>query len=133
MLTPTRAVIKLADAAGEFFGLDRLVDLLTRQEAAGQPPPPPLRQPHHTPSWTISTWAAGRRHPAATRMGRRLDRHHRRVRAVASPARGSWWLQVQERLMGEGCRTGDVTSQTAAPGVAAYDEGMPPCTCTSSV
>jgi len=45
--SPT-ASSKPAPQTGSFFGLDRLVDLLTRQEAAGQPPPETLRRLIHT-------------------------------------------------------------------------------------
>jgi len=44
----TDGVIEARSADGEFFGLARLVDLLTRQEAAGQPPPETLRRLIHT-------------------------------------------------------------------------------------
>ncbi len=37
-------VVEARSADGEFFGLDRLLDLLTRQESAGQPPPETLRR-----------------------------------------------------------------------------------------
>jgi len=48
LLLFTDGVIEARSADGEFFGLDRLVDLLTRQEAAGQPPPETLRRLIHT-------------------------------------------------------------------------------------
>jgi len=54
LLLFTDGVIEARSADGEFFGLDRLVDLLTRQEDAGQPPAQTLRA-SSTPSWTIST------------------------------------------------------------------------------
>jgi len=37
-------VIEARASDGEFFGLERLLDLLTREEAAGQPPPETLRR-----------------------------------------------------------------------------------------
>ena len=37
-------VVEARSAAGEFFGLDRLVDLVTRQESGRQPPPETLRR-----------------------------------------------------------------------------------------
>jgi serine phosphatase RsbU (regulator of sigma subunit) len=37
-------VVEARSAAGEFFGLDRLLDLVTRQESNGQPPPETLRR-----------------------------------------------------------------------------------------
>ena len=37
-------VVEARAGDGEFFGLDRLLDLLTRQESAGQPPPETLRR-----------------------------------------------------------------------------------------
>ena len=48
LLLFTDGVIEARSADGEFFGLDRLVDLLTRQEAGGQPPPETLRRLIHT-------------------------------------------------------------------------------------
>lgn len=48
LLLFTDGVIEARSADGEFFGLDRLADLLTRQEAAGQPPPETLRRLIHT-------------------------------------------------------------------------------------
>ena len=48
LLLFTDGVIEARSADGEFFGLARLVDLLTRQEAAGQPPPETLRRLIHT-------------------------------------------------------------------------------------
>jgi serine phosphatase RsbU (regulator of sigma subunit) len=37
-------VVEARSATGEFFGLDRLLDLVTRQESNGQPPPETLRR-----------------------------------------------------------------------------------------
>lgn len=37
-------VIEARSKDGEFFGIDRLLDLLTREESAGQPPPETLRR-----------------------------------------------------------------------------------------
>jgi hypothetical protein len=37
-------VVEARSASGEFFGLDRLLDLVTRQESNGQPPPETLRR-----------------------------------------------------------------------------------------
>ena len=37
-------VVEARSEAGEFFGLDRLVDLLNREESAGHPPPETLRR-----------------------------------------------------------------------------------------
>ncbi|MDP9433947.1 MAG: serine/threonine-protein phosphatase, partial [Actinomycetota bacterium] len=37
-------VVEARSAAGEFFGLDRLLDLVTRQESNQQPPPETLRR-----------------------------------------------------------------------------------------
>jgi len=37
-------VVEARSTGGEFFGLDRLLDLLTREEAAGQPAPETLRR-----------------------------------------------------------------------------------------
>ncbi len=37
-------VVEARSVTGEFFGLDRLLDLLTRQESAGQPAPETLRR-----------------------------------------------------------------------------------------
>jgi serine/threonine protein phosphatase PrpC len=37
-------VVEARSEGGEFFGLDRLVDLVTRQESGGQPPPETLRR-----------------------------------------------------------------------------------------
>lgn len=37
-------VVEARGDDGEFFGVDRLLDLLTRQESAGQPPPETLRR-----------------------------------------------------------------------------------------
>jgi len=48
LLLFTDGVIEARSADGEFFGLARLVDLLTRQEAAGQPPAETLRRLIHT-------------------------------------------------------------------------------------
>ncbi len=37
-------VVEARSADGVFFGLDRLLDLLTREESLGQPPPETLRR-----------------------------------------------------------------------------------------
>jgi serine phosphatase RsbU (regulator of sigma subunit) len=47
LLLFTDGVVEARSASGEFFGVDRLVDLVTRRQAAAQPVPETMRSLMH--------------------------------------------------------------------------------------